>query len=183
MIKITKEQKKIIYISVTVVAFLIIFWVVVYTPQNRRLLLIKNELQSAEAEISEIDAIMRGKELPETLKDLSIEFNRISQTLLSEDEDVISYLSEEARKLNINVRGITPSAKQKLDSQVAGYTVYELPVSMKLVCEFSDLGKYLEMLRNDFPVLIRVRQLELEGKGKGHPRLEALLDLSAYLAD
>jgi len=182
MKRITKEQKKIIYISGIVILALILFWALVHAPQKRRLAAIKSDLQRAEAQIAEISTLMQGRELTEAVQELNLKFKESARLLTPEDEDVIAYLSEEARDLEIEVKDITPSGRQSLQKQVAGFDIEELAISMNLVCEFKELGEYLNTLRDNFPVLIEVRELKVQGEGEGRPALDISLKISAYLA-
>jgi len=182
MKKLTKEQIKIIYISAVVLVFLIIFWIFVYRPQTRELTSIKQELIQAEAQIAEINRLIGDKELTQAAKELNMDFNKIASQLPSGEEDVIDVLSDKARSLSIEVKNITPSGRQVLEDKIAGYNIEELSVSMKIVCEYKVLGEYLNNLRNNLPVLVRVRQINIKGKGEGRPNLEVALEISAYLS-
>jgi len=53
---------------------------------------------------------------------------------------------------------------------------------MSLSGEYRAIGEYIDVLLNDFPNLVRVRQLNIQGKGEGRPILEADLQISVYLA-
>ena len=181
MKKLTREQIKIIYISAVVVVFLLIFWLFVYGPQSRRLASIKRELANSEAQIAQITNLIGEKELIQAVKEYKIELNSLTSKLPSREEDVIYNLSEQARDLGIEVRNIIPSQKQLVDSGVEGYNIEELPISMNLSCEFQKIGEYLNILRDKFPVLVRVWQLNITTRGAGQVILDVSLQISAYL--
>lgn len=180
--KLTKEQKKIISLSAMVLVFLLIFWIFIYAPQARSFTAIKQELKQAEAQIAEIMSMTAGKELTQAFKDLKTDLVKISGKLPSGEEAVIYNLSESARKLGIEVKNIIPSGKRLLENRVSGYDIEELPISMNLSSDYRAMGEYLNMLRNRFPVLVKVRQLDIKGKGEGRTDLDVALQILAYLS-
>ncbi|MBU1090370.1 MAG: hypothetical protein KKC42_00815 [Candidatus Omnitrophica bacterium] len=182
MIVITKEQKKILYIAVGVFVFMASFWVFIYIPQSRRLVSLKEELKNVQSQIEEINALAQGRELTEAAENFNRQFAKVSSFLISEDEDVISYLSEQARELKIAVSNISPGGRKPLDKQVVGYDIEELPISMNLICEYKQLGEYLDILKKSYSVLVSLRELNIKGKGEGRYFLDVGLKLSAYLA-
>ncbi|MFH1354973.1 MAG: hypothetical protein ABIH19_02360 [Candidatus Omnitrophota bacterium] len=182
MIIITKEQKKILYIAAGIFVFLVCFWVFVYAPQSRKLALVKAELKSVETQIKEINALIQGRELAEAAEDFNRQFAKVSNFLVSQDQDVISYLSEQARESKIEVSNITPGGRKPLNRQVVGYDIEELPISMNLFCEYKQLGEFLDLLRRSYLVLVSLRELNIKGRGEGRYFLDVGLKLSAYLA-
>lgn len=181
MKRLTKEQKKIILISGIAFTAIVIFWIFIYGPQSRKLSAIRKELQYTESQIRNINYLIQGKELSEAVKDLAEQLNRKANLILVSEEDLIHNLSEEARELNIKVKNIKPSGKQSTH-QVAGYNIEESFISMNLSCEFRELGEYLNILRDNFPMLTKIRKLSINGKGEGRANLDVSLHISAYLA-
>lgn len=178
----SREQKKIIYISAVGLVFLFSFWVFVYGPQSRKFAAIKKELNQAENQIKEIMNIAGGRDLPQAARDLKTDLIKISAKLPSKQEVVISNLSESAKRLNLEVKNIIPANKQPLADTISGYTIEEFPISLNLVGDYQALGEYLNILRNSSPVLIRVRQLEIKGKGEGRSDLDIALQIYAYMS-
>jgi len=182
MNEMTKEQKKIIYISLIAFIFLISFWVFVYRPQSRKLISIKKELAKAESQIEEITKLVNEEDLAQNFREYESRFNDLVSCLPSGEEDVIDNLSKTARGLKIEVRKLIPSQRILLDNGLS-YKIEELPISMNLVCEFNVLGEFLNILKNDFPVLIKLRQIEIKS-GKDHDfNLDVSLEISAYLSE
>ena len=182
--KLTQEQIKIIYISAVALLVFFLFWVLLYAPQARKFSSIKKEISDAESQIKDIEALIQGRELTEVAQELNIEFNKLSGMILSEekDEEVIDNLSQDAKKFNIEVRDIRPASRVLFKYQVAGLNLVELPISMSLISESRDLGSYLRDLRDDFPVLLKFRRIEIRSDCEGCYRLNADLDISAYLS-
>ena len=180
---ITKEQKKIIYIGLTVVFIFLLFWTFIYLPGTRKAASVKRELAVIEAQIRDIAEITKGREISEVVKDLGIGLDKFMSQLPAQDEVVIYNLSKWAAELNIEIKNIVFSEKQLLKYENKEFGIDELPISMDLACEFNALGEYLNVLRRDFPVLVRVRKLNIVGKGKLQPILDVNLQISAYLAN
>jgi len=182
MLELTKAQKKIIGTSIVVLFFLIFIGVFIYLPQSKKVASIKDELVSAEAQIAEIISITEGKDLAEAVKGFRINLNDLKKQLPARDEAVIDALTTTARDLNIEVQNISFSGKQPSERQVAGLEIEEMPISMHLVCEYRNLGQYLNLLRSDFPILIRVQKLDISGQ-EGAPNLADIsLEVKAYLS-
>lgn len=180
--KLTNEQKKIIYISAIMALFLFFFWTFVYNPQSKKFSTIKRELTEAEQQIAQIMSIAAGRNLADAVGELNKNLMEVTSMLPAEETTVISSLSQAARRLKIEVKNIIPSGRQVLENKVSGYVIEELPISMSLICEYRVLGEYLNILRNKFPVLVRVKQLDIKGKGEGTPNLDISLQIVTYLA-
>ncbi len=182
MLELTKVQKKIIGVSLGAMGFLIFAWIFIYLPQSQKVALIRKEFISAEAQIAEIISITKGRDLSEVVRDLKVSLNGLKKQLPNSDEVVIDALTTAARDLNIDVQNISFSGKRPSDIQVAGFEIEEMPISMKLVCEYRNLGQYLNLLRINFPVLVRVQTLSINGQ-KGVPNLANIsLGVTAYLS-
>jgi Tfp pilus assembly protein PilO len=179
---ISGEQKKIIYISAVGSIFLFSFLVFVYGPQSKKFSAIKKELSQTENQIKEIMGIVGGRDLPEAVRELKTDFIKITAKLPPKENMIISGLSENAKRLNLEVRSISPSGGHLLANAIPGYDIEELPVSLNLVGDYRALGEYLHILRDNPPILIRVRQLEIKGKGEGRSDLDVALQICAYLS-
>lgn len=177
----TREQKRIIYLGALTLAFIFLFWFLVYAPQGRRFASIKRRLAEVEGQIARIQSIAEGGDLAGAISGLRLRLTKISKILPKEETAAIYSLSEAARKLNIQVKNIAPSAKLLIEDKIAGSDLEELPISIVLVSDYRALGEYLSILRNNVPVLIRFNQLDIQGKGEGHAGLDATLQVSAYL--
>lgn len=180
--RLTKEQRKIIYISALGLAFLILFFALVYHPQNKSFIRIKTKLSQTENQIAEIMKITAGRDLAQATRELKVRFTRISGMLPREDEQLIYILSEQARKFKIEVKNISAGRKEKLEAKIRGYDLEEVEINMDLACEFHALGEYLDSLQDEYPVLTRIKGLDIERRDEGQPRLDANLRLVGYLA-
>ena len=182
MKRLTKAQKKILYIASIALSFLFIFWSFVYGPQSRKFSAIKKELNNTEAQIIDILKIAKGKELASDIVELRASLVEAAAKMPAQDEAVIYSLSENAKKLNLEVKNIFPSGRHLLEANISGFDIEEMPISIALSGEYRLIGEYVKRLRDNFPVLISVRGLEIKGKGEAQTYLEATLRLSAYLS-
>jgi Tfp pilus assembly protein PilO len=182
MINLTREQLKIIKIGIVVLVFLLGFWFFVYIPQSKKLTSIKRQLSYIESQISEINKLIENKELTEAVKKLKLELDKNISQLPSGEEDIIDVLSQKAKDLNIEVKDIIPSSSRILEDEVSGYKIEELSISMKFSCEYKVLGEYLDILKDNFPVLVRINSIDVKGRGEGKPVLDVSLQISTYLS-
>lgn len=181
-IKITKEQKKILYVSVVVLLFFVLFWSFIYRPQSGKFLALKQELKEAENKIALILDLTNGEELTVAVKKLRTNLDKAFSQFPKGEEDVIRNLSDEANRLKIKVKNITASGTKMLDVSVQGRNLEELSISMNLSCEYRQIGEYLNILLNKFPILVKVNKLDIKGAGEGKPDLDVDLKLVAYLS-
>jgi hypothetical protein len=182
MKKITQEQKR-IYIAFSIAFIsLLVFTIFVYLPERKKLTLTRSMLLDAETDIEEITGLVKGKNLIEIVGDFDRQLKSIEDRLPYKPEDIMDDLSGEAGKLGIKTKHISFSQKKPVEKDIAGYKISELPVDMKLECEYRALGEYLKVLRSkEFPAVVRIEKLEIDGKGEGHIQLEVSLRAVVYL--
>ncbi|MEW6101243.1 MAG: GspMb/PilO family protein [Candidatus Omnitrophota bacterium] len=180
--KLTKEQKKIIYLSIFTFGLLILAWAVVYRPLGRQYALARKELGLIESQIEEINRLTSGKELNQAVKEMKVELSGLKNYFPDTDEKVIYNLLEAAKKLKIQVKSISPFAKKPLEDNASGFQMEEFPVSLRLACEYRSLCEYLYSLRNNFPFLVSINEVNIQGRGEGEPQLDASLKISVYSA-
>jgi len=178
----TKEQQKIIYTGLMVFAFFVCFWVLIYGPQSKRLSRLKSELARTEDQIAEISRLAPGGDLVGAVRALKIKLDSVTGQFPSQDEVVIRDILEGARRLKIDVDNVNPGEIKPIDTEVKGYVISEFPISMHLSCDYRTLGEYLYALRKDFPVLVKLKQLDIKGNGEGRLNLDINLQILAYLA-
>jgi len=180
--KLTQEQKKIIAGGIIALITLALFIVFIYGPQSRKFAEAKRSLEDVEAQIDEIMNITKGRELPEVARDLRAEFTRLKEKFAAEEDDIVYQLAESAKKAGIEVKNIDPAESRPLGISVAGYAVAELPITIEMSCDYRALGEYLDMLSNKFKYLIRVKDLSVNGRGRGRPDLGIVLHVKAFLS-
>ncbi|HOX55157.1 MAG: hypothetical protein PHI86_06705 [Candidatus Omnitrophica bacterium] len=181
-IKITKEQKKILYVSVIVLVSFVLYVILIHRPQGSRLLEIRRDLAGTENQIADILSLAKGNELTVAVKKLKTDLDKAYSQFPQGEEKVIRRLSDEASRLKIKVKNITSSGVKTIDEEIGGRNIEELFISMNLSCEYRQLGDYLNVLINNFPILIKVSQLEIKGAGEGASELDVDLKLSAFLS-
>jgi hypothetical protein len=178
----TKAQKKIVLAGALIFFSLLLFWLFIYRPQKKKFSDIKASLTQIESKTEQILSIASGKELPSAIKDLKVNFVELSGRLPAQEQTVIHALLETAKNKKIEVKNITPLGRNLVPSAISGCTVEELPFKLQLACEYRTLGEFLDILRNNFPVLVKVRHLNIKGTGEGRVNLNSNLEIQAYLS-
>lgn len=179
--RLVREQNRIVYIGLVIFFILFCLWFFVYLAEARRFNRVRSESALIESRIDEILSIARGKNLALAIQGLRVDLTNLRNKLATGDETVIYNLSEAAKKSRLEVRSINRGAKQLLENRIPGYVIEELLVSLNLSGQYKEIGEYLKTLRDDFPILLRVKQLEIKGKGEGQEDLEIGLQVGAYL--
>jgi Tfp pilus assembly protein PilO len=179
----TREQKKIIYIALLVLAFLIVFWVFIYIPESRKYRQQQEEIRQTEGQVAEITQIAAGRELGRAVRDLRLELGRLLNRLPAQDETAIAAISQAAKKRELSLKSINPRDEKVVDAGIGGYTIKELPISLSLVAEYRSLGEFLNDLAESSDIFVRLRSLRISGSGEGQLGLDVQLELSAYLSE
>lgn len=181
------QKKIIIMVSVGLVAFLIP-WFLVYLPTKNAVGRAKKELAAAETQIRQIEAIVdKAKNMEEGLTLLQGVFAKINNKFPRQEEESLAMLSDYARKLNIEVVSIKPSAKEFLfdeDGQKIGIECkfcQRLAVSLELRCSYKDLVGYLEALKKEVTAYISIEKLRINKDSLGPAKLSVILDINLYL--
>jgi len=179
--RLTKAQKKIIAISALALLALNIFWFMVYLPQSRKLTNLKKQLSSAESEIESIRSIAKDRELGVVVGELKTNLSQLKSKFPLDDDALIYQLSDSAKKAGIDVGNVDPQDKNQV-ATVAGLTIYELPVTLELSCDYRTLGEYMSYLQNGFMYLVKIKDVSIIGQGRGNPKLNITMHILTYLA-
>ena len=181
MNRITKEQAKIIILTLVLFILIIGFIFFIYSPQRLKLDSIKNNLTIAEAQIFQFNKLTQGEDLSKVVQDLNQGIKGIAASLPKSDENIIRYLSEATQDLGIEIQNLVPSEGEVLENPVAGYYIKKQKITMNILCDFKKLGKYLYIIRDEIPLMINVDGLMIEGQGEGEQELKIQLKFSAFL--
>ena len=181
MANLTKAQKNIFILSIVIIIFLLCFWVFIYLPQKNKLASIKKEIADIDAQIAQINRMSGGRDLTEVATSYNAQLRDVSSVFSFSEGELIDNLSKEAKKLNIEINSIKPLERQAIKEK-ENLDIEELPVNMQLSCEFRDLANYLKVLRDSFPILVKVKKIDIQGAGEGKDILNVNLQISAYLS-
>jgi len=178
----TKEQRKIIYIALIVSIFFLLLIILVYLPQAKRLSSLKKKIAETETQIDQIMSVAKGRDLATVAKELRENLTKTVSKFPKGEDIVVAKLTDAAEdQVKLIVQDVTPGARQAIPEKVLGLNIDELTLTMSFSGEYRAIGEFLDILRGDFPVYIRVRSIEITGKGEGKTLLDCTLQLSAYL--
>lgn len=175
------QQKKILYIAGIILFSLFLFCFFIFIPLQKKLANIKNKLRTAEAKIAEISALTKNQDLGAAVKAFNQQFLDMSARLPQQEEAVLSFLAENARKLKVEVKNISLGEGIFVKDKVPVGNLEVIPVNMSLGGDYRSLGEFLSILDSDKSILVKLKKLEIKSKGPGNPQLDIDLQLSAYL--
>ncbi len=181
MMLLTKEQKKIICFAAIAALFLFLFWFFLYSPQLRQFHSIKEQIRNADKQILEINNIFGGKDLGEAAGDMERQLKKIKNQMPKKEEAAINILSEAAKNLNIEIKSFNSSSPRLVESGVSACVIEELPITLNLTGEFMAINRYLDIIRSNPALLVKIRELKIQGAGEGKAYLDAVLGISVYL--
>lgn len=187
--RITKRQKKIFVIVGIVGSAFAVFILLIYLPLRSELAQLKNEFYKIESEVNEIKKIAKeGETLEEAIASLKDKLVSIDNKFPEQDEVILRELSGLASRLGIEVVSIKPQKKKTIQEinqapvSIKGCSVEEMPVSMSLKAPYKTMGEFFKILKDDFPVFVRVDTLRMGKSGdKAKNILNVDLNLDTYL--
>ena len=181
------NQKSILIMFGSIFAALFIFWVFIFIPKKERLETIKSDYYAMQAEIDNIEAIAGGADnIEDAIKKFNETIAMLNQKIPTSEEKTVKDLSFSAKQNDIEVTSLSPQPLKisPVQGNIPGLECKELKIDMNLTCTFKNLGKYLFILQNEFPALIRIDRLEIKKakpEDKNDPSLEVRLILKVYL--
>ncbi len=183
------SQKKIIIISLIVIAVFLIFWLFIYSPTKCSVQRYKRELISQESQIKEIEAVIgEAKTMDEGIRLLKARYQGLNNKFPQKEEDSLRMFSDIAKKLNIEIISIRPQPKREFldeDNQkveIEGATCLTVLVTIEMDCFYKDLVKYIQALKEASGLaFVTLEKLQITKDKSGTPKLNIVLDLSLYL--
>ncbi len=186
---ITQQQKKILLIAGIFALSFIVFIVLIYVPSQKYLEHLRGELTKTESEIAQIRTMIgENKPLEEAIRLLQLRLEAIDKRFPDKEETTLRELSALAVRCGLAVDSLRPSRKQTVTDvggtpiHIRGCFVQEMPVMLSLHGSYRALGEFFRILKDDFPVCVRVNALRItKGENKDAAALSAEAELDTYL--
>lgn len=182
MKQITKEQKKIIYITLILPVFTVFLWVFIFLPQRNKLACLRNSLSETEAQITQIKQLALGRDMAEVAGELNKKLLECLDKLPSRHEAAINYLSDNAHNLGIVIKNISLHSQQAVMENIADYIIAQTPISINLTGGYKAIGEYLNILRDDSAILIRLEKIDIKREKENYIYLNADIEINVYFA-
>ena len=186
--KIASSQKKIIYRSLITISVFLILWLFIYLPVKKRVRGLQSELSRLESEIKNIESIAGKATMSEGINSMHQRFQELNNKFPAKEEEALGLFSNFAKKLNIELISIKPKPKEILldeddkEIQIEGKTCQIVFVSVRLRCDYENLVKYIETLKDNLPGFLTIEKLNIaKYKFQNTARLEITLDFNLYL--
>lgn len=164
-----------------------VFWFLIYLPNQKSALKIKSELYALEEQVKIIEEILsKTKTIESSRKLLEARFQRLTNKFSSKEAEALKMLSELARRVNIEVISVKPQPKKPfLDEdnrkiEIAGKSVQVIHVYMEMKCFYKDLARYLELLNENPLALEMIKRLKITREKPTTRRLNIVLELDLY---
>lgn len=187
-INLTDAQLKIIIIFSSVLFIFLLFWVFLFLPASKQIATIKKELILTDQQIQGIEMLLAGSQSrDEAIRLLKKKQQYLSNKFPQEEEESLRFISEIARKMNIDVISMQPGSRTELlddagkqiviESKVANY----LPVTLEISCHFKDLVRYTLELKAALPALTSVNSLKIKKEDQLTGKIRATIEFNLYL--
>ncbi|NWG04045.1 MAG: hypothetical protein HXY44_14425 [Syntrophaceae bacterium] len=158
-----------------------------YTPQARKIQMLKAEIKEADLKLTEYQQIAQGVEFLESeILRREEEFKKVSQRMLRGEEfrTFLKHLAGESMPPQMKVislipqEEIVPSSEGK--KEISGSHYKKVNIKMVLYSTFSKLGTYMKGIE-ELPFLIHVDSLQVEKNEEVHPLLKVTMGLGMYV--
>lgn len=180
------KTQKIIFLMVAIVTVsILVFWLFIYNPAKAKMRRLKKELSVIESEIKKIEMVSGGeKNLDVAYEKFHKRYSELENIIPTGERSTLSTLSAEADEMGIEVLSVKPGKleKSKLPVEIKGKTITQMPISMRIECDYISLGKYLDILRKKIPTLIVVNDINIDRpSGEDIDYLSVSLNLTLYM--
>ena len=182
-----KSREKLLLLFASIAIAILVFDQIYYTPQNRKILRLKEEVRAAELKLNESLQLTKGIETVETeVSRLEKELHGLKGHALSKErfEAFLRHLARESSRLQLKMVSLvtqeegTSSREEKKESSSSQYKKVNL--QMVLHSDFNALGNYLRAIEG-LPFLVAIHNLHAERDDKLFPLLKVTLGVTVYL--
>ena len=184
-----KSREKILIVLVVIAIAIWAFDHFYYTPQSRKIKMLKAEVKAADLKLNESLLLAKGVETleAEVLRQEG-ELKRLSERTLKGEEfrTFLKHLARESDPLQMKVISLIPQEEKlplpegKKETSASQYR--KVSVQMVLHSTYSKLGTYLKGIE-ELPFLIHVDNLQVERNEEVQPLLKVTMGLSMYIID
>lgn len=144
---------------------LIIFYAIV--PKVRQWLALKKDISNREMELEKrYKTAEENKQLKKDIQEIEKKYDEISGSFfeLSDFPAAIKEISDISQDLRIEFMSIVPQALEETKEPSLGYTLWKMPLSIKIKTDYPKLVKFIKRLENSRKFL-KVENLSIK-KGK-----------------
>lgn len=180
----SRSQQNIFLMAFMVFLCLAVFWAFIYDPAKKKVDSLKGELGVIQAEIDKIESISGGeKSLDEAYKKLYSRYAALEDELTKEAGSVLSILSSEADRMDIEVLMIKPEKARpsKIPVKIEERSLVEMPISMNLRCDYITFGEYLRLLSENMTSLVRINKIGMSKSIEHEGAVDIWLNITLYM--
>jgi hypothetical protein len=182
-----KGREKMLLLFAVIAVGILVFDQIYYTPQNRKIVRLREEIRATELKSNESLQLTKGIETVETeVSRLEKELQGLKGQALSKErfEAFLRHLAKESSRLQLKMVSLmtqeegTSSREEKKESSSFQYKKVNL--QLVLHSDFNALGNYLKSIER-LPFLVAIHNLHVERDDKIFPLLKVTLGMTVYL--
>ena len=182
-----KNREKILLVLVVIAIAILVFDQLYYTPQNRTISRLKEEVKTTDLKLAESLLLTKGAETVEAeVTRLEKEFDRLSKKTLKGEEfrAFLRHLARESDPLQMKIISLLPQEEKSTlpegQKETPTFKYRKVAVQMVLHSTYNKLGGYLKQIE-DLPFLINVDSLQIESIEETQPLLKVTMGLSMHI--
>jgi hypothetical protein len=182
-----KRREKVLLLFAFVAIAILVFDQIYYSPQNRKIAKLREEIKVTELKSNESLLFTKGIETMEAeVSRLEEKLQGLKGRTLSRDgfEAFLRHLARESNRLQMKMISLlpqeekVPSQEEKKEMPPSQYRKVHL--QMVLHSSFDSLGSYLKVIR-ELPLFVTINHLQIERDEKIFPLLKVTLDVTVHL--
>jgi len=182
-----KSREKMLLLFVVIAIAIWAFDRFYYTPQSRRLLALKAEVEAADLKLKESALFTEGVEAAEAeVSRLEQELKRLNERMLRGEEfrTFLKHFGRDSNRLRMKMISLT-SQEEKISLPegkrvTLPFQYKKVSIQMVLHSTFPGLRTYLKGIE-ELPFLVTVDHLQVERMGERMPLLKVTMGLSVYV--
>lgn len=185
--RLTPAQKKITLSALVLALVFFAVWLFLYLPSRNMLRTLKAQLDAAEDEIAEIQALLgKGVSIEQGLAALRARHQELAVQFPAKEEEAIKVFSDAAKKLNIEVESlksepIRPFLIGKDKVEIEGKACQFTSVSLRMRCTYAEFAEYTKNVKQSLPALLTIEKLKIARQSPGAKDLQIEMVFNLYL--
>lgn len=190
MLEINKRQKKILLLAGIIALTFVISIIFIYLPAHRQLKQLKQQFSRLDQEAKQLKrSFGEERSLEDVIISLDKRRNVLDQKFPDKEEVVFRDISTLATSMGIEISSMRSQGKKTLKemrgAQIAikDSVIQEMWISIDLTTTYKKLGEFLAVLKEGFPVFIRIESVQMTNTSsdKNSASLKVSISLVTYL--
>jgi len=182
-IKLDKQKKILIVLFFVLISYVDLAYIL--KAQKSGLDRLNTKVKRLSSDLATLSVGLETMRVSQSKKDLLTQKTKATNKtmqLLPEEQisGLLQDISNESNKFNVSIIKMNPSREAKNASDIAGDKLKPLYINLDLVCNYHELGKFINALEN-YPIYMVVAELKILTQMTNYMKQKAVLVLKTYV--